>query len=122
MLNRRARHRLLTDFSDSGKALNKKQTAWWDLEFTGLRAELQKVFKRDIPVSQREDWEAWLAARQAEHWEWTREIVRLETELNARVYGQFGLTAEEIAIVVESTTYPYGEVRCVLTADVRFVI
>jgi hypothetical protein len=68
------------------------------------------VFKRDIPVTEREDWEAWLVARQAEHREWTREIVRLETELNARVYGLFGLTPEEIAIVEESTKYRYGEV------------
>jgi hypothetical protein len=108
-LHRKARHRLLTDFGVPGKGLNQKLTAWCNLEFTGLRAELQKVFKRDVPVSQRDEWEAWLAARQAEHWEWTREIVRLETELNARVYGLFGLTPEEIAIVEESTKYRYGE-------------
>ena len=44
-----------------------------------------------------------------EHRERTAEIVRLETELNARVYGLFGLTAAEIAIVEESTKYRYGE-------------
>ena len=36
--------------------------------------------------------------------------MRHETELNARVYALFGLTAEEIAMVEESTKYPYGEV------------
>ena len=38
------------------------------------------------------------------------EIVRLETELNARVYELFGLSVEEVAIVEESTKYRYGEV------------
>jgi hypothetical protein len=65
---------------------------------------------RDVPVKEREDWEAWLAARQVEHWEWTREILRLEMELNSLVYGLFALTTEEIAIVEESTKYRYGEV------------
>jgi hypothetical protein len=67
----------------AGKGLNQKLTTWWRLGFPGLRAELQQVFKRDIPVKEREDWEA----RRAEHLEWTQEIVRLETDLNARVYG-----------------------------------
>jgi hypothetical protein len=101
-----ALQRVLTDFGAPGKGLNQNLTVWWDLEFTALRAELQKVFKCDIPVKEREDWETWLAA----HWEWTREIVRLETMLYALVYGLFALTAEEIAIVDESTKYRYGEV------------
>jgi hypothetical protein len=34
----------------------------------------------------------------------------METELNARVYALFDLTAAEIAIIEESTKYQYGEV------------
>lgn len=98
------------DLGAPGKPLNQKLTAWWDLDFPGLRAELLKVFRRDIPVAQRDEWEAWLAARQAEHRARTAEIARLETELNARVYGLFGLPAAEIAVVEESTKYRYGEV------------
>ncbi len=109
-LHRKAQHRLLTDFGVPGKTLNQKLTAWWALEFTRLRAELQKVFKRDIHIAQRDEWESWLAERKAEHRMRTAEIVRLETELNARVYGLFGLTTAEIVIVEESTKYRYGEV------------
>ena len=29
--------------------------------------ELKKVFKRDIPLKERDEWEEWLAARKAEH-------------------------------------------------------
>ncbi len=61
-------------------------------------------------MSQRDEWEEWLSARQAEHRERTAEIVRLETELNARVYALFDLTAAEIAIVEESTKDRHGEV------------
>ena len=37
-------------------------------------------------------------------------IVRLETQLNTRVYGLFDLTPAEIKIIEESTKYRYGEV------------
>jgi hypothetical protein len=51
-----------------------------------------------------------LASRRAEHEQRTAEIVRLETELNARVCALFDLTPAEIKIVEESTKYRYGEV------------
>jgi hypothetical protein len=91
-LHRRARRRILADLGAADKSLNQKLTAWWDLDFPALRAELQKVFKRDIPLKDRDDWEEWLAARRAEHQQRTMAIVRMETELNARVYALFDLT------------------------------
>jgi hypothetical protein len=33
--------------------LNQKLTAWWDQDFASLRAELKKVYKRDIPLAER---------------------------------------------------------------------
>ncbi len=83
---------------------------WWELDFAALRAEVKKVFKHDIPLAECDDWEAYLANNRAEHARLTGEIVRLETELNARVYALFQLTPEEIAIIEESTKYRYGEV------------
>jgi len=109
-LHRRARRRILADLGAADKSLNQKLTAWWDLDFPALRAELQKVFKRDISLKDRDDWEEWLAARRAEHQQRTMAIVRMETELNARVYALFDLTPAEIAIIEESTKYRYGEV------------
>ena len=73
-------------------------------------AQARTAFKRDIPLRQRDDWEEWLASRRIEHEQRTAEIVRLETELNARVYTLFDLSAAEITIVEESTKYRYGEV------------
>ena len=73
-------------------------------------AEVRKAFKREIPLRQRDDWEGWLASCCAEHDRRTAEIVRLETQLNERVYALFDLSTAEIKIVEESTKYRYGEV------------
>jgi hypothetical protein len=80
------------------------------LDFTAFRAEIQKAWKRDIPLRDRDDWDGLLAERRAEHERLTSAIVAAETELNARVYALFKLTRDEIQIVEESTTYRYGEV------------
>jgi hypothetical protein len=102
-------HRILTDLGAPGARLNRKLTAWWELDFAGFLAEVRKAFKREIPLRQRDDWEGWLAACRAEHKQRTAEIVRLETQLNARVYALFDLTAAEIKLIEESTKYRYGE-------------
>jgi hypothetical protein len=71
---------------------------------------LQKRFKRQIPVQDRDDWDSLLADRRREHERLTGEIVALETELDERVYCLFDLTPEEIRIIEETTKYRYGEV------------
>jgi hypothetical protein len=109
-LHSRIRRRILTDLGTPSKVLNQKLTAWWTLDFSAFRAELLKVFKRDIALKERDDWEAWLAEQRAAHQRHTAEIVRLETELNSRVYTLFDLTPAEITLIEESTKYRYGEV------------
>ncbi|MCW5849269.1 MAG: hypothetical protein KIT87_04235 [Anaerolineae bacterium] len=109
-LHRRARRRIQSDLGTPDKTLNQKLTAWWDLDFPAFRAELQKVFKRDIPLKQRDEWEEWLAEQRAQHARLTADIVRLETALNARVYTLFDLTPAEIQVIEDSTKYKYGEV------------
>lgn len=108
-LHRRIRHRLLTDLGAPGSALNQRLTAWWQLDFTALRAELHKAWKTDIAVKERDQWEALLAEARAEHQRLTDRIIDLETELNDRVYHLYGLTREEISIVEATTKYRYGE-------------
>jgi hypothetical protein len=68
-----------------------------------------KVFKRDIPLKDRDDWETLLRERTAEIGELTGEIVRLETLLNAEVYAAFGLNDDEIRLIERETKYRYGE-------------
>lgn len=100
----------MSDLGAPGGKLSQKLTAWWTLDFPALRAELGKVFKTDVPVKDRDEWEDWFQGQKAQHEQHTAEIVRLETDLNARVYALFGLTADEITIIEASTKYRYGEV------------
>ena len=109
-LHQQMRRRLSTDFGVPGKKLNNKLTACWELDFPALRAELQKVFKRDVPVNERDAWQKWLTVNSGEHTRLTKEIISREIELNARVYALFNLTPDEIALVEKSTKYQYGEV------------
>ena len=109
-LHRQTRHRILTDLGAPGVGLNQKLTAWWELDFAGFLAQVRVALKHEIPVRQRDDWEGWLASQRGEHTQHTAEIVRLETQLNQRVYTLFDLTAAEIKLIEESTKYRYGEV------------
>ena len=109
-LHEKVRHRILSDLGTPAKPLNQKLTAWWTLTFAALHAELVNVFRQDIPLKDRDDWEIYLAARQAEHARHTQAIVQNETELNARVYALFDLTPGEIETIEDSTKYRYGEV------------
>jgi hypothetical protein len=109
-LHTRTRRRILADLGTPGKALNQRLTAWWDLDFAAFRAEIQKVFRHDIPLKARDEWDEWLAAQVERHQAHTARIVALETELNARVYALFALTPEEIALIEAATKYRYGEV------------
>lgn len=104
------RHRILTDLSAPGVRLNQRLTAWWDLDFSGLRREVKAVFKRDIPLKERDEWESWLAAQRTTHTELTAEIVRLETALNAQVYTLFDMNPAEVKVIEAATKYRYGEV------------
>jgi hypothetical protein len=90
--------------------LNPKLTAWWDLSFSQLRRELKKVFRQDISVSERDEWETWFSQRRAQHQQTTQTIIRLETELNQHVYCLFDITPAEIQIIEAGTKYRYGEV------------
>ena len=109
-LHQRVRHRLRTDLGTPEAKLNKKMTAWWEQDFSTLRAEIDKVFTPTIPVAERDAWEARHADNRAEHARLTAEIVRLERELHIHVYTAFGLNADEVRLVEESTKYLDGAV------------
>ncbi len=109
-LHCRVRHRVHTDLGTPEKRLNQKLTNWWELDFPALRREVQKVFRTDIPVAERDQWEAWFADQLAEHRTLTDGIIHAEEEINDRVYALFGLTPDEIRLIEESTRYRFGEV------------
>ena len=110
-LHNQVRGRIQSDLGAPGLMLNQKLTAWWELpHLAAFRAELKKALKTDVPLKERDDWEHYLRAQQAEHTRLTAEIVRLETDLNGHVYRLFDLTPDEIQLIEDSTKYRYGEV------------
>lgn len=109
-VHERTRRRIFSDLGVPGKKLDQKLTAWWNLDFPAFRAEVKKAFKKDISLSERDEWEDWLSGRRAEHGQLTAEVVRLKMDLNDRVYGLFDLAPEEIRLIEESTKYRYVEV------------
>ena len=83
--------------------LSSRLENWHDLpDFAAFRAEVKKVFKADIPVKVRSDWEDLFVKGKAEIEELSAEIKRNEDEINAIVYKLFDLTPDEIALLEES--------------------
>ena len=73
---------------------------WWTLpDFAAFRAEVKKVFKADIPLADRSDWEDWINRDRAEIARLTAEIAQAEAQIDSIVYDLFDLTADEIALL-----------------------
>lgn len=104
-----ARLKLQTDFTrripdlcppEREAKLNTKLKEWWTFPgFAEFRAEVKKVFKADIPLSERSDWEDWLTRDRAEINRLTAEIAQAEAKIDAIVYDLFDLTPEEITLL-----------------------
>ncbi len=83
--------------------LNNKLKAWWEFEdFQAFRKEVKKAFKEDIPLAERNEWEAWFNESRAEIHRLTGEIKSTEDNINAIVYDLFALTGEEIELLESS--------------------
>ena len=80
--------------------LTNKLKEWWTLpDFSAFRAEVKKVFKADIPLADRSDWEDWINRDRAEIDRLTAEIAQAETEIDSIIYDLFDLTEDEIALL-----------------------
>jgi hypothetical protein len=109
-LHQSARSRIKTDLGVPSRRLNQRLGEWWKLDFSGVRAEVKKVFKQDMPVRERDEWAAWLADRQGKHAELTERIRSVEEEINRHVYELFDLSSADVEVIERSTKYLYGEV------------
>ena len=80
--------------------LTNKLKEWWTLpDFAAFRAEVKKVFKRDIPLVDRSDWEDWINRDRAEIARLTAEIAQTEAQIDCIVYDLFDLTEDEITLL-----------------------
>ena len=108
-VRRKTTHCIQYDLGIPQTKLNQRLETWWKLPFKEFCEELVKVFKRDIPLKDRDDWEQLLLERSADIRRMTEEISRLEIELNKEVYAAFCLNDEEIKLIEQEIKYQYGE-------------
>lgn len=94
-------HRRLGDLSRNATHIA-AFAKWPELTFAELRASLKKRTGSDIPVGERDEWEAWLASQKSLVSTLTTRIKDAGGEINSRVYRQFSLTAVEIAAIEDS--------------------
>ena len=80
--------------------LTNKLKSWWEFpDFAAFRKEVKKCLKADIPLSERSEWEDWIARDKAEIARLTAEIRANEHHINALVYELFDLTEDEISLL-----------------------
>lgn len=83
--------------------LTSRLREWWTLpDFAAFRAEVKKVFKDDIPLAERSEWEDWITRDRAEIGRLTAEIADAEAEIDRIVYDLFGLTNKEIKLLEQA--------------------
>lgn len=92
--------RRIPDLAPGGKAkLTQKLERWWEADFAAFRAEVKKLFKQDIPLAERNDWESFFTAERDKINALSTHIRHLEDEMNTVVYALFRLTPEEITLI-----------------------
>ncbi len=101
------RHRILDLASPERAKLSRKLQEWWTLDFAAFRDEVKRVFKADIPVKERGEWEAYLGKEAAKVLALNAEIEKTEREIDAIVYRLFDLTPGEIALLEASIEGQY---------------
>ena len=101
-------HRILEDLAPAErKKLTNKLDNFWTLDFAAFRAEVTRAFKTEIPVTDRDGWEKYLAEKSAEVIKLTTEIKAAEREIDAIVYKLFDLTPDEIKLLEDSLEGQY---------------
>lgn len=100
-------HRILDLAPPERKKLSRKLEGWWSLDFAAFRDEVKRVFRAEIPVKERGEWESYLAKHAAEVKKLDAEIERTEREIDAIVYRLFDLSPDEIALLEASIAGQY---------------
>jgi type I restriction-modification system DNA methylase subunit len=84
-------------------SLGDKLGCWWLLaDFKAFQAEVQKRFKTEIPLRERNDWEALFSEQKHSVQQLSANIAATERSIDAIVYTLFGLNAADIARVERS--------------------
>lgn len=99
-------HRLQDLAASDSKKPSRKLEEWWTLDFATFRSEVKRVFRTEISVKERAEWESYLAKHAAEVHALSAEIAAAEREIDALVYQLFDLTTSEITLLESSLPDP----------------
>jgi len=80
---------------------------WSNWDFGKFRSAVRKATTADIPVSERDEWEAYFGTRKLEIAALDARIGDLENEINDRVYRLFDLNTDEVALIDEALEGQY---------------
>jgi TaqI-like C-terminal specificity domain/N-6 DNA Methylase len=95
-------HRILDLAPPGRRKLSRKLDEWWAIDFTEFRAEVKRLFRIEIPVKERSEWETYLADQAAELRKLDAQIEKAEREIDAIIYRLFDLTPDEVALLEAS--------------------
>ena len=82
--------------------LNGKLKSWWTLDFKEFQAQVKAVFKRELSLKERDEWEEYLNDKRKSVDELSQKLTSLENDLNNEVYKIFALTPDEIALIEDN--------------------
>ncbi len=87
---------------DTEYKLNNSLKSWWELSFKEFQKQIKKVFKKELSLKQRDEWEEYLTEKRKAISELSNNIISIESDLNNAVYKVFDLTPDEIKLIEEN--------------------
>lgn len=93
--------RRIPDLCPSGRnaKLNGRLQAWWKLDMPAFLAEVKKVYRIDVPLRERKEWQSYLDERRAALRDQMNIITISELVLGEATDELFGLTKAEVALL-----------------------
>lgn len=96
------RHRILDLAPPQWRCLSGKLENWWNLDFVNFQSEVKRTLRTEIPVEERDQWEAYLKANTARCRRLTIKTGAAEQGIDMTIYRLFDLTAGEIQLLENS--------------------
>jgi hypothetical protein len=96
-------HRILDLAPPDRRKLTGRLRNWHELSFPAFLAEVKQAFRAEIPLKQRGEWERFLSENRSEADALANRIGQSEVLINDIVNQMFGLTGDDIALLMAST-------------------
>jgi len=84
---------------DRDPKLSNKLKNWWQLDFAAFRKEIKRLYKQDIPLTERNDWQQWLEAEANKIGQLSYQLSTHEQQLDQQVYALFNLSPSDITLL-----------------------